>query len=76
MENKLEHSNLISPEVEGMQEERMEKSLRPQTLDEYIGQTKVKENMRIYIEPCNFAQKKSDLKCAGGNFENYKDSFF
>ena len=36
MENKLEHSNLISPEVEGMQEERMEKSLRPQTLDEYI----------------------------------------
>ena len=25
MENKLEHSNLISPEVEGMQEERMEK---------------------------------------------------
>ena len=50
MENKLEHSNLISPEVEGMQEERMEKSLRPQTLDEYIGQTKVKENMRIYIE--------------------------
>ena len=50
MENKLEHSNLISPEVEGMQEERMEKSLRPQTLDEYIGQTKVKENMRIYID--------------------------
>ena len=50
MENKLEHPNLISPEVEGMQEERMEKSLRPQTLDEYIGQTKVKENMRIYIE--------------------------
>ena len=25
MENKLEHSNLISPEVEGMQEERMKK---------------------------------------------------
>ena len=50
MDNELEHSNLIRPEVEGMQEERMEKSLRPQTLDEYIGQTKVKENMRIYKE--------------------------
>ena len=57
MENKLEYSNLISPEVEGMQEERMEKSLRPQTLDEYIGQTKVKENMRIYIEA---AQKRGE----------------
>ena len=57
MDNELEHSNLIRPEVEGMQEERMEKSLRPQTLDEYIGQTKVKENMRIYIEA---AQKRGE----------------
>ena len=28
----------------------MENSLRPQNLDEYIGQNKVKENMKIYIE--------------------------
>ena len=27
-----------------------EKSLRPKTLDEYIGQDKVKENMKVYIE--------------------------
>ncbi len=29
---------------------RVEGSLRPQTLDEYIGQTKAKENLRIFIE--------------------------
>lgn len=28
----------------------MEKSLRPKTLEEYIGQNKVKENMKVYIE--------------------------
>ena len=31
-------------------EERLENSLRPASLDEYIGQDKVKENMKIYIE--------------------------
>ncbi len=29
---------------------KIEKSLRPQTLEEYIGQEKVKENLRVYIE--------------------------
>ena len=35
-----------------MQEEdvKIETSLRPQTLDEYIGQAKAKENLKIYIE--------------------------
>ena len=41
---------LTRPEVENQQEERLENSLRPQKLEEYIGQTKVKENMQIYIE--------------------------
>ena len=43
-------NNLFSPNLEGSSEERMENSLRPKTLDEYIGQNKVKENMKIYIE--------------------------
>ena len=46
----MEENKLIRPEIEDMQEERLENSLRPQNLDEYIGQTKVKENMKIYIE--------------------------
>ncbi|MEE1114608.1 MAG: Holliday junction branch migration DNA helicase RuvB [Eubacterium sp.] len=29
---------------------KVEKSLRPQTLDEYIGQEKAKQNLKIYIE--------------------------
>ena len=40
----------INPELEDIGEERLENTLRPQTLDEYIGQDKVKENMKIYIE--------------------------
>lgn len=46
----MEENSLIRPELEDRQEERLENSLRPQSLDEYIGQTKVKENMKIYIE--------------------------
>ena len=42
--------NLINPELESKQEENMEKSLRPKFLKEYIGQDKVKENMKVYIE--------------------------
>ena len=38
-------------------EENMELSLRPKFLNEYIGQTKVKENMKVYIES---AKKRED----------------
>jgi Holliday junction DNA helicase RuvB len=33
-----------------VEEERYESSLRPLTLDEYIGQNKVKENLRVYMD--------------------------
>ena len=46
----MEENNLTNPELENNNEERMENSLRPKVLDEYIGQVKVKENMKIYIE--------------------------
>ena len=46
----MEEERIISPELENSNEERLENSLRPKTLDEYIGQDKVKENMKIYIE--------------------------
>ena len=29
---------------------KIEKSLRPKTLDDYIGQEKTKENLKVYIE--------------------------
>ena len=46
----MEEEKITSPELENSQEENLETSLRPQTLKEYIGQTKVKETMAIYIE--------------------------
>ncbi len=46
----MDENNLMSPNIESTQEERLENSLRPQTLEEYIGQSKVKKNMKIYIE--------------------------
>lgn len=53
----MEEERLINPELESSNEERLENSLRPKLLDEYIGQDKVKENMKIYIEA---AQKRGE----------------
>ena len=46
----MDEERIMNPSVEGITEERLEKSLRPHNLDEYIGQNKVKENMKVYIE--------------------------
>ena len=46
----MDENNITKPEVDGIEEEQMEKSLRPKTLSEYIGQTKVKQSMKIYIQ--------------------------
>ena len=45
-----EEKRLIDPELDGIQEEKIENTLRPQYIKDYIGQEKVKENMKIYIE--------------------------
>lgn len=41
-------SRLVSPEAGAADAE--ERGLRPRTLEEYVGQEKVKENLRIYLE--------------------------
>ncbi len=46
----MEEENLLVPNIQNNEEERSELSLRPKTLNEYIGQNKVKENMKVYIE--------------------------
>ena len=43
-------SRLVTPEFSSADEESMELSLRPRTLKDYIGQDKVKENLKIYID--------------------------
>lgn len=42
--------NLVVPSLMNSEEERVENSLRPRTLEEYVGQEKIKENLKIYIE--------------------------
>ena len=42
--------NILSPDTFDVEEEMSELSLRPKKLSEYIGQKKVKENMKVYIE--------------------------
>ena len=46
----MDNNQLMRPELEDGIEENLESSIRPKMLDEYIGQSKVKENMKIYIE--------------------------
>ena len=41
---------ILNPELTDLSEEKIETSLRPHYINEYIGQSKVKENMKIYIE--------------------------
>ena len=42
--------NILVPNIQDEKEEIIETSLRPKTLNEYIGQTKIKENIKICIE--------------------------
>ncbi len=42
-------NRIVAPEYTGLDSET-ELSLRPRSLDEYIGQTKVKENLKIFLE--------------------------
>ncbi|MCM3587692.1 Holliday junction branch migration DNA helicase RuvB [Mesobacillus maritimus] len=50
---------IISTEA-GEQELSFEQSLRPQTLNQYIGQDKVKENLEVFIKAARFRQETLD----------------
>ena len=46
----MDKNNIIDPSLENDFEENQENDWRPQTLSEYIGQEKVKDNMKVFIE--------------------------
>ena len=49
--NEFDFENrILSNEYDSMQDAEVENSLRPKTLDDYIGQEQVKANLRVYIE--------------------------
>ncbi len=45
-----EEGRLVSPDFNRENDNETEISLRPKTLDEYIGQEKIKENLKIFID--------------------------
>lgn len=45
-----ENENIVIPNIMNEEEAVSENSLRPKNLQEYIGQNKVKESMKVYIE--------------------------
>lgn len=46
----MDKNNIIDLSLENDFEENQENDLRPQSLSEYIGQEKVKDNMKVFIE--------------------------
>ncbi|WLR53278.1 Holliday junction branch migration DNA helicase RuvB [Bacillus tianshenii] len=50
---------LVSAEAE-IEEQSLEQSLRPQTLSQYIGQNKVKDNLNIFIEAAKMREETLD----------------
>jgi Holliday junction DNA helicase RuvB len=53
-------SRLVSPELEAIEENTVESSLRPRQLDEYIGQTQVKDNLSILLAAANGREEAAD----------------
>lgn len=56
----MEKNDLINPSLENEVEEKQENVLRPKFLKDYIGQTKVKENMKVYIEAAKIRREPLD----------------
>ncbi len=49
--NEFDYENrIVSNEYDSFEDAEVENSLRPKTLNEYVGQQKAKENLKIYIE--------------------------
>ena len=46
----IETDRLISAAPVSVQEEQIERALRPQKLADYVGQTKIREQLEIFIE--------------------------
>ena len=53
---------LIAPELTG-EDSDVEVTLRPKTLEEYIGQDKAKENLSIFIEAAKKEMRRWIMSC-------------
>lgn len=55
----FENERIIVPEMTSFDTD-IERSLRPKTLDDYVGQEKVKENLKIYIQAAKSRKESLD----------------
>jgi Holliday junction DNA helicase RuvB len=46
----IETDRLIAPQAETPREDVMDRAIRPKTLDEYVGQKVVREQMSIFLQ--------------------------
>jgi Holliday junction DNA helicase RuvB len=51
---------LITPEPQGSEEERFDRLFRPGSLEEYIGQTQHKDNLRVFVDAAKRRQEPLD----------------
>lgn len=49
MAEEVKRDNYLNSKVSSPEEERLESTLRPQTLDEFVGQEKLKKNLQVFI---------------------------
>ena len=53
-------SRIVSSSYSGTEDAETEVSLRPQTLEEYVGQEKAKENLKVYIDAAKMRHEALD----------------
>ena len=60
-ENEAKEARIVSPEeIEGDREERVFEGLRPKSLEDFIGQKKIKENLRVFIDAAKMRNESLD----------------
>ena len=59
----MEEERILDPNESDADIEENDNPLRPQTLEEYVGQEKVKENLKVFIEAAK-NQKRAFRPCA------------
>jgi Holliday junction DNA helicase RuvB len=55
-----EDHGVMSDQTQGSEEKQLELTLRPQRLDDYIGQDKIKHKLRVYIEAAKAREEALD----------------
>ena len=55
-----EEEHILSAEIENVKEDGIEETLRPQSLKQYVGQNKVVEELKIYIQAAKYRNESLD----------------